>query len=108
VSNAIKFTEEGSIHMSIFLADGHRWAFQVSDTGIGITESQQAHIFKPFFKGDNLAEHGYQHTGVGLGLAIVKEIVTEMGGEVAIQSEPGRGSKFTIFLPLQLQEENHD
>jgi PAS domain S-box-containing protein len=108
VSNAVKFTDEGSVHMRIFLAEGHRWVFQVSDTGVGISEAHQAHIFDPFYKGDNPADEGYQHTGVGLGLAIVKEIVTEMGGEVTYHSQPCKGSKFTIFFPLQLQEENHD
>ena len=104
VRNAVKFTESGGITVRIFMADQHHWALQVADTGIGISKTAQAYIFEPFRKGDE-ATTGNTRTGSGLGLSIVKDIVSEMGGEIKLDSEIGKGSTFTVLLPLQLPEE---
>lgn len=98
VGNAIKFTEQGSVHFRLSRSpDGH-WLFQVSDTGPGISGEAQPYIFDPFRQVDGTATR--QHGGFGLGLSIVKQLVTLMGGQVLVESRPGQGSTFTVRLPL--------
>jgi signal transduction histidine kinase len=74
---------------------------EVSDTGPGISEEDQKRIFDPFQRVDNSSTR--EHLGVGLGLSIVKELVDLMGGRLALESEIGEGSTFTILLPLHQQ-----
>ena len=104
ISNAIKFTDEGRVSIRIYRADGERWAMEVSDTGCGIPAEAQAYVFEPFRQVDGTASR-QQHTGSGLGLSIVKELTTLMGGEIQLVSEVGKGSTFTVLLPLEPMEE---
>jgi PAS domain S-box-containing protein len=99
VSNAIKFTEQGSVHIRIYLPDRDHWALAVTDTGPGIPAEAQAYIFEPFRQADGTTTR--QHTtGSGLGLSIVKQLAVIMGGWIDLTSELGEGSTFTIVLPL--------
>jgi two-component system, sensor histidine kinase and response regulator len=98
VGNAIKFTSEGEVSL-VARAEQRRdqgWllSFTVSDTGIGIPESQLAHIFEPFSQGDSSTTRKFG--GTGLGLTICTRLVQAMGGRISVVSELGRGSKFTF------------
>jgi signal transduction histidine kinase len=99
VFNALKFTRQGNVRVRLYPTDGDRWAMQVSDTGPGIPPQAQARIFEPFWQMDN-SLRGDQ-AGYGLGLSIVKQLTTLMGGQINLESEVGRGSTFTVLLPLQ-------
>jgi signal transduction histidine kinase len=96
VNNAVKFTERGSVHVSISAAgDGVR--VSVADTGPGIAPEEQARIFKPFV---HVEPSQLGHTpGVGLGLAIVRDLLSALGGKVAMESDLGQGSTFTVDFP---------
>jgi signal transduction histidine kinase len=97
LSNAIKFTEEGGVQMLIYQADAGHWAMAVSDTGCGISREDQACLFEPFRRGGDPTRYG----GTGLGLSIVKRLVGMMEGEITVESELGRGSTFTVVLPIR-------
>jgi PAS domain S-box-containing protein len=103
IGNAVKFTEEGSINLRIFCPDEDHWALQVSDTGPGIPDEAQAHVFDAFWQLDGTATR--RHSGFGLGLSIVKQLTTLMGGEVILESKVGQGTTFTVLLPLHEIEE---
>jgi signal transduction histidine kinase len=98
-SNALKFTESGFVHAKISLPDSTHWSLEVSDTGIGIPAEAQTHIFESFWQIDSSATRQYR--GSGLGLAIVKQLVDLMNGTITLSSRPGKGSTFTITLPLE-------
>lgn len=98
-SNALKFTENGSVRASIFLPDKNHWALQVSDTGIGISTEGQTQIFEPFWQVDSSATRQYR--GSGLGLSIVKQLTELMKGTISLTSQPGQGSTFTITFPME-------
>jgi signal transduction histidine kinase/Tfp pilus assembly protein PilN len=102
VENAIKFTREGGVHIRLYLPDDARWAIEISDTGSGIPPEAQKRIFEPFRRVDDSPTR--EQAGVGLGLSIVKQVTTLMGGEVCLSSEIGRGSSFTVLLPLVIKE----
>ncbi len=107
LSNAVKFTEEGDIWVRLRAEDGDRWAIEVEDTGPGIPENAQKHIFEPFRQVDGSPTR--RHKGSGLGLSIVKQLVDLMHGEIQLESELGKGSKFTVILPRQaplIEEQN--
>lgn len=97
LSNAIKFTEAGTITLSISRTDEGSVAFSVSDTGIGIAQEQQQSVFEAFHQADGTISRKYG--GTGLGLSISRQLVRLLGGTIAVESEPGRGSIFTITLP---------
>ena len=98
VSNAIKFTEAGSVQTRLYSPDPNCWAIEVVDTGQGISPKAQVVIFEPFRQvDDSLAA---DRTGTGLGLSIVKQFVTLMDGEILLSSEVGQGSTFTVILPI--------
>jgi PAS domain S-box-containing protein len=100
LSNAGKFTERGTIGLTVTRergSDGDWIAFEVSDTGIGMTPDQVAKVFGAFTQADESATRKYG--GSGLGLAITRRFCQMMGGDVGVESEPGRGSRFTIRLP---------
>jgi signal transduction histidine kinase len=97
-SNAIKFTRTGSIQVRLCRPDSAHWAIQVTDTGIGIPAEAQAHLFEPFMQVDGSITR--EQGGTGLGLSIVKQLAHLMAGEITLESEVGRGSTFTVLLPL--------
>ncbi|RST87196.1 response regulator [Aquibium carbonis] len=103
VSNAVKFTENGSIHVKVSDAadsDGRpRLRFEVSDTGIGIPNEAICRLFNAFSQVDGTISRRYG--GTGLGLAICKRIVESLGGEIGVDSEPGRGSLFWFEVPAE-------
>jgi signal transduction histidine kinase len=99
VSNAVKFTDQGTVKIRAYRADENYWAIQVSDTGRGIPAEAQSYIFDSFRQVDETVTSEYQ-TGSGLGLSIVKQLTTLMGGKVTLTSEVGQGSTFTVLLPL--------
>jgi PAS domain S-box-containing protein len=102
IGNGIKFTPQGMVKVRAYQANERQWALQISDTGAGIPQEAQAFIFEPFRQVDDSATR--QHGGSGLGLAIVKQLSVLMGGEVVLESQPGHGSKFTVFLPIMTEK----
>lgn len=102
ISNAIKFTDAGTVRLDVHKEHAPEpiLCFQVTDTGIGIPESQQATIFNPFTQAD--ASTTRKYGGTGLGLAISNRLATAMGGEITLRSSPGRGSTFTLKIPLRV------
>ena len=101
LGNAVKFTERGEIRISACQQNGSL-NLAVSDTGIGIEKKDLDQIFEKFHQGDLSSSKKYR--GTGLGLAIVKKFVNLLGGEVAVESEVGKGSVFTVTLPLDCGE----
>jgi len=108
LGNAIKFTERGSVALEVFdvspdtalpgrLIGGDFLAFRVQDTGIGIAHGEHERIFAPFEQIDSTTARRFQ--GTGLGLTIARESALALGGDLALDSETGRGSAFTLFLP---------
>ena len=106
ISNAIKFTPEGTVTVSatILRDDPHhpQARVRVTDTGVGIHESDLADLFVPFRQIDSRLSR--EHEGTGLGLAICKRLTEMMGGQISVESQHGKGSEFSITLPLQAQE----
>lgn len=98
VNNANKFTKHGTVSIAA-LTENEKVVFEITDTGIGMTEDQLNKIFNEYEQADNTIEKEYG--GSGLGLPITKRIVDLYGGTISIKSEPGKGSKFTVELPLQ-------
>ncbi len=108
-NNALKYTKDNgkvSISLEEFerLANGHIvYKFVVKDTGIGIGEEFLAHIFEPFEREKNTTFSGVY--GTGLGLAIAKNITDMMGGQIDVESTPGKGSTFTVTISMRIQEQ---
>ena len=106
-NNAIKFTELGHVVMTVQMvhqdSDSVRLRFEVRDTGIGMSHEQQRRLFQPFMQADTSTSRRYG--GTGLGLAISRHLVHLMGGEIAVESELGRGSRFHFELGFGLQPE---
>jgi signal transduction histidine kinase len=98
LANALKFTVNGGVSLSIKPDVPGRVAFAVSDTGIGIPPDKQQLIFEAFQQADGSTSR--QYGGTGLGLSISKELTRLLGGEVRLASRPGEGSTFTLVLPL--------
>ena len=100
LSNAIKFTKNGTVTLSTDYKNDV-FTLSVSDTGTGMTKEQQVRIFTPFERlGNSVTEDGF-----GLGLAIVSDTVKLLDGNITVESEPGKGSRFTVSLPLPKAEE---
>ena len=105
LNNAIKFTEQGHVRLTVtpkqVESDSVRLLFEVSDTGIGIPKDKQKDLFQPFTQAETSTNRRYG--GSGLGLAISHKLVKFMGGELAVESQPNKGSCFffTVDLPLQ-------
>lgn len=98
LGNAIKFTERGSVRMAVYFTfqPPARMHFAVSDTGIGIRREDQSKLFEPFSQVDPSLTR--RHGGTGLGLAISRRLVEMLGGGISVQSEPGKGSTFTVTI----------
>lgn len=111
VSNAIKFTEQGEVRVSVISTESRNhktWlVFSISDTGIGIEPDQVNRLFNEFTQLDGSTTR--QYGGSGLGLSICKHLVELMGGEISVTSMPGKGSTFSFRLPFTVtQATNHD
>lgn len=105
IGNAVKFTDQGSIHVSVDEeAASGMLSFSIEDTGIGIESTQSARIFNQFEQGGTGTSQG----GTGLGLSISTQLANLMGGSLTVISEPGRGSKFTLQIPLKIEREPGD
>ncbi len=100
VRNAIKFTDRGSIVLSLTAAEGGRVLLGVEDTGIGIPPEHLPFIFERFRQVDGTSTRRYE--GTGIGLTLVKEYVDLMKGTISVASEPGRGTRFFVGLPTNL------
>jgi PAS domain S-box-containing protein len=98
LANAFKFTRQGRVSLDIAPAGDKRVAFAVVDTGIGIPAEKQKIIFEAFQQADGSTAR--QYGGTGLGLSISRELTRLLGGEIRVASEPGKGSSFTLYLPL--------
>ncbi len=101
VGNAIKFTSSGSVTVKLALVGG-QVSFKVTDTGIGISEADLAHIFDEFRQADGSTTRRYG--GTGLGLAICRKLTAILGGTLTARSEPGQGSTFIASFPLVLEQ----
>ncbi|MCT4372328.1 response regulator [Yangia mangrovi] len=100
VGNAIKFTENGEIQLSLIaLSPDGTLTFEVDDNGIGIPEDQLERIFEDFVTLDSSYMRAAEGTGLGLG--IVRRLVQAMGGEVSVESDPGKGTRFHVALPAE-------
>jgi adenylate cyclase len=104
LSNACKFTKQGEVALRARrVVDGRDWIeLAVADTGIGMTAEQQAKLFEEFTQADSSTAR--QYGGTGLGLAITRKLARMMGGDVTVTSEPGKGSVFTVRLPVGLEK----
>jgi signal transduction histidine kinase len=108
LSNAAKFTRNGRVKLTVRhenpnpgSQEGERIIFAVADTGIGMSEEQLQQLFKPFTQGD--ASTTKKYGGTGLGLAITRHFCLMMGGEIRVKSQLGKGSIFTVKLPISLK-----
>jgi signal transduction histidine kinase/CheY-like chemotaxis protein len=108
ISNSAKFTEKGKITLTVRRstqgADA-RITFKVTDTGIGMTKDQSAKIFEAFSQAE--ASTSSKYGGTGLGLAITKQFAELMEGTITVESAPGRGSTFTVDLPVSVDDKTH-
>ncbi len=101
LSNAVKFTASGSVSLQVWCAESCRIGFRIVDTGIGIPEHAQSAVFDAFLQADASTTRHYG--GTGLGLSISRRLATLMGGDIRLQSTPGKGSTFTLEIPLPAQ-----
>ncbi len=97
LDNAIKYTDQGEVRLAL-RSEGRKVVIEVRDTGIGIPKGKLSRIFERFYVVDK--SRSRKTGGTGLGLSIVKHIVLLHGGEISVESEPGRGSSFLVKLPL--------
>jgi signal transduction histidine kinase/FixJ family two-component response regulator len=98
LSNAVKFTEAGEVVLDV-IGFGEEIRFQVSDSGIGFDEETGARLFRRFEQAD--ASIRRRFGGTGLGLAISRSLIELMGGRIVVQSRPGQGSTFSVYVPLE-------
>lgn len=102
VANAIKFTDKGHVLLRVDVAGAGepvQLVFSVEDTGIGIAPDQLGGLFEAFVQADNSASRSYE--GTGLGLSICRQLTSLMGGDISVESEPGKGSRFSVRLPFE-------
>lgn len=102
LSNAIRYTEAGSIKLVCSCLADERWAIAITDTGIGIDAQDQVRIFEPYFRVVP-PDQSYLPNSTGLGLAIVYRLVKLLQGKIELVSEIGVGSTFTVILPLEVK-----
>jgi signal transduction histidine kinase len=97
LGNAVKFTDRGEVRLSLHV-EANRAVFEVIDTGIGIAPQHLERVFEPFWQaGPGDGERG---PGIGLGLPLIQRLTWMLGGDVRVESEPGRGSVFRVDIPL--------
>ncbi|MBE9205533.1 HAMP domain-containing histidine kinase [Nostoc sp. LEGE 06077] len=101
VSNAIRYTESGTVTIVCQTLDGDSWLFTVADTGIGIAPENQERVFEPYYR-VNKSDRAYFPDSTGLGLAIVSRLVKLLQGEINLKSQLGVGSTFTVTFPLKI------
>jgi len=101
VANAIKFTNEGSVHLMVTKPEKDKYSFKVSDTGIGIPEEKLQRIFNPYEQADNIEKN---YGGTGLGLAITGKITELLHGDIAIESRLQKGTVITVTIPYRQVE----
>lgn len=104
IGNAIKFTETGGVNVKVDKEDDE-WVIVVSDTGIGIPQEELGGLFEEFHQLDTSLERKYE--GTGLGLSITCKLVTNMNGRLEVTSKLGKGSVFTVRLPLDVEKLKH-
>jgi signal transduction histidine kinase len=106
ISNALKFTQQGEVHVTARSdgdAEGGMVTFSVSDTGIGIAPEHHAAIFEDFVQVDSPIQKRLR--GTGLGLSLSRKLATLLGGSVAVRSELGKGSTFSVTIPVRFPGE---
>jgi signal transduction histidine kinase len=103
VSNAIKYTNEGSVKIMVKLLNKKELEIKIIDTGVGIKKADLSRIFEPFQQLDDKLTKKVE--GTGLGLHLVKKLLSLMNGNISLESEYGKGSVFTITMPLKIREE---
>jgi CheY-like chemotaxis protein len=102
--NALKFTKEGGISINVnYRQDSNQMEFQVTDTGIGMTDDEIENIFKPFSQADNSTTRKFG--GTGLGLAISKQLCQKLGGDVIVHSEKDKGSTFSAIIDTGMAQD---
>ena len=101
LSNAIRYTQSGTIKLTCQILSNNCWSITVSDTGIGIAPEDQPCVFDPFFRAGDSGS--YLPDSTGLGLAIVSQLVKLMQGKIELVSQLGIGSTFTVILPLEVK-----
>jgi len=101
ISNALKFTPKGEVRVGARLEGDSMVTFSVADTGIGIAPEFQASLFEDFSQVQSTLQKRLR--GTGLGLSLSKKLAQLLGGSVGLQSEPGKGSVFTITIPVQME-----
>ncbi len=105
ISNSMKFTSQGSVSLIIRSEQNSQISFAVKDTGIGIAKEKQALIFEAFQQADGSTRRKYG--GTGLGLSISRELAKLLGGTLKLESEPGKGSCFTVIIPANKEAAKH-
>jgi len=104
IGNAVKYTEQGEVAISIRMLDNDYWQVAVRDTGVGIAPEFLDTIFEPFTQVNGPIITRKQG-GVGLGLTITRQLVEMMGGAITVASEVGVGSTFTVTLPVVMRQQ---
>jgi signal transduction histidine kinase len=103
VQNAVRFTPEGQVTIDarVDAVEPHRAVLEltVTDTGVGLDATQRGHLFQPFTGPPGEPVHGSR--GTGLGLTITQRLLAAMGGTIAVEPGPGRGSRFVARLPVE-------
>ena len=102
ISNSSKFTKKGKVTLKICEETRDRVKFELSDTGIGMTEDQLKNVFEEFTQAETSTSKDYG--GTGLGLPICKKITELMGGKIDVQSKIGEGTTFSIIVPKTIEE----
>jgi signal transduction histidine kinase len=97
ISNSIRYSPGGATITIIPFYKQTTYGFSVSDTGIGISKEDLNKIFDEFYRSKNARD--MERLGTGLGLSLVKQIVEQCGGKISVESEPGKGSTFTVEMP---------
>ncbi|MGL4498691.1 MAG: sensor histidine kinase, partial [Planktothrix sp.] len=102
VTNAVRYTDKGTVLIRCKVISEQNWSISVIDTGVGIEEKEQSLIFEPYFRVSGCS-NTFLPNSTGLGLAIVSRLVKLLQGNIQVFSEVNKGSTFTVTLPLQIQ-----